>query len=325
MNNIIDYNSPKIVVTCGYASSGKSSWAKNQLKLFPDKLKLVCKDDLRAMLDNGRNSKGNENFILGVRDHIIREAVKAGKSIIVADTSLSLTHESHIASLANGRAELEMVFFDVSIETCIKRDRERPNSVGEKVIRSMENMFLQQKRSLSSKPFKVHIITEADQEKELTGSVVTLTATNSSVYAQDPSLPECVIYDIDGTVALMNGKRGPFEWHKVSMDSVNESVANIVRMENLVGTPVFAVSGRDGSCRQATENWLSANNIPFDALFMRPAGDFRKDTEIKKEIFEREFMNKHFVKYVLDDRTQVVKMWREQLELTVLQVAQNDF
>jgi hypothetical protein len=87
---------------------------------------------------------------------------------------------------------------------------------------------------------------------------------------------------------------------------------------------VFAVSGRDGSCRELTENWLAANNIPFDGLFMRPVGDMRKDSIVKMEIFENEFKGKYNIKFILDDRNQVVAMWRS-LGLTCLQVADGDF
>ncbi len=317
----IDYSKPKIILTCGLPGSAKSTWAKNQLKLFPNKIKLVCKDDLRLMLDAGESSKGNEIFLLGIRDQIIQDAIKTGKSVIVADTNLSAKHERHIDTLSHGRADLEMVFFDVSVETCIKRDGERTPRVGKKVIRSMENLFNDQKKSLSSKSFKVHVITEQDQEMEFSSSVV---ANTEEKYIQDIELPHCIIFDIDGTVALMNGKRGPYDWHKVSMDDVNEPVAGIVKMEYESEVPVFAVSGRDGSCRDLTENWLTANGIPFDGLFMRPAGDSRKDTIIKKEIFEREFKGKYYIKYILDDRDSVVKQYRD-IGLTCIQVAPGSF
>jgi hypothetical protein len=139
----------------------------------------------------------------------------------------------------------------------------------------------------------------------------------------DPSLPTVIIYDIDGTVAKMNN-RSPFDWSRVHEDSVNEPVAELVRELYCAGWPMVAVSGRDGSCRELTENWLRANNIPFDGLFMREAGDTRKDSIVKMEIFEREFKGKANVRFILDDRNQVVAMWRS-LGLTCLQVADGDF
>jgi hypothetical protein len=118
--------------------------------------------------------------------------------------------------------------------------------------------------------------------------------------------------------------RSPFDWSKVHEDSVNEPVADIVRKYEKAGYLVFAVSGRDGSCRELTRNWLIANNIPFDGLFMRAPGDTRKDSIVKMEIFENEFKGKFNIKFVLDDRNQVVNMWRS-LGITCLQVADGNF
>ena len=61
-----------------------------------------------------------------------------------------------------------------------------------------------------------------------------------------------------------------------------------------------------------------------DELFMRPTGDTRKDSILKKEIYDNHIKGKYNVKYVLDDRDSVVEMWREQ-GLTCLQVAPGDF
>ena len=57
---------------------------------------------------------------------------------------------------------------------------------------------------------------------------------------------------------------------------------------------------------------------------MRKNGDFRKDFIIKKEIYEKFIKPKYEVLFVLEDRDQAVKMWREE-GLTCLQVAPGNF
>lgn len=64
--------------------------------------------------------------------------------------------------------------------------------------------------------------------------------------------------------------------------------------------------------------------MAYDWLYMRPEGDVRKDTEIKREIFDNYIRDKYRVLFVLDDRNSVVKMWRD-LGLKCLQVAEGDF
>lgn len=58
-------------------------------------------------------------------------------------------------------------------------------------------------------------------------------------------------------------------------------------------------------------------------LLMRPKKDNRKDSVIKKELFDK-IKDKYNIQYVFDDRDQVVEMWRE-LGLTCLKVADGNF
>jgi hypothetical protein len=57
---------------------------------------------------------------------------------------------------------------------------------------------------------------------------------------------------------------------------------------------------------------------------MRKRNDFRKDFEVKREIYEAQIANRFDVLCVFDDRQQVVDMWRE-VGLVCLQVAAGDF
>jgi hypothetical protein len=52
---------------------------------------------------------------------------------------------------------------------------------------------------------------------------------------------------------------------------------------------------------------------------MRQAGDMRKDSIIKSEIFWENVAPNYDVKMVIDDRPQVTRMWRS-IGLNVLQV-----
>jgi hypothetical protein len=125
----------------------------------------------------------------------------------------------------------------------------------------------------------------------------------------NPDLPDCYLYDIDGTVAQMNG-RGPFEWMKVDTDLPRVAVINIIYDLNARGHNMIAVSGRDGVCKDLTRTWLADNGVPVHDFFIRPAGDNRKDTLIKEEIYNQHIKGKYNVLGVFDDRRQVVGMWR---------------
>jgi len=309
--------SQTLYITVGLPASGKSTWAKKLVADNPNTYKRVNKDDLRAMLDVGHWSNGNEQFVLETRDFIVREALKDGKSVIVDDTNLSSKHQSRLESIVshvNRGITIKIVLFNTSVEECIARDSQRSGSakVGAKVINMMATSFERRKAELNSSSFEVIVIDNGTQPVNAVEPV-----------AYDPNLEDIVIFDIDGTVALMSN-RSPFDWARVHEDAVNQPVADLVRLIDDSGIPVIALSGRDGSCRTLTENWLVANNIPFDDLFMRAAGDSRKDSIVKMEIYNEHIRGKYNVKFILDDRNQVVDMWRS-LGLPCFQVAPGNF
>jgi hypothetical protein len=57
---------------------------------------------------------------------------------------------------------------------------------------------------------------------------------------------------------------------------------------------------------------------------MRKKGDFRKDSVVKKEIYEKYIKDNFNILFCLDDRNQVVNMWRE-IGIKCLQVQDGDF
>jgi predicted kinase len=139
----------KILMLRGLPASGKSTYAKELLVKYPGQYKRVNKDDLRNMLDGGKWSKENEQFILVLRDLIIINVICVQqKNVIVDDTNLAPIHLEHIKQLIGTNAIVEVKDFTaVPLEECIRRDKTREASVGEKVIRGMYNQFLKPKHT----------------------------------------------------------------------------------------------------------------------------------------------------------------------------------
>jgi hypothetical protein len=143
---------------------------------------------------------------------------------------------------------------------------------------------------------------------------------------KDAELPKAIICDIDGTIALV-GDRNLFD-PTSGEDGLNYPIANILQVydqQTIFDVSLLLITGRDEKYRKHTENWLSKHGIThYKKLYMRPTGDFRKDFVVKKEIYEQEIQDVFEVLFVLEDRDQVVKMWRGE-GLTCLQVAYGDF
>jgi hypothetical protein len=128
-------------------------------------------------------------------------------------------------------------------------------------------------------------------------------------YVPDLNLPGAYLFDIDGTLAHMAG-RSPYDYTRVHEDAVDESVAHLSNALN-VEHHIVIMSGREDSCRPETETWLQDNNIRYDELHMRPAGDTRADSTVKAELFNQHVRDRFHVRGVIDDRNQVVRMWRD--------------
>lgn len=134
--------------------------------------------------------------------------------------------------------------------------------------------------------------------------------------------PFCVICDIDGTIAE-RGDRGPFHWDKVHLD---KPIAVIIDLLRLL-TPTYAiilVSGRSDDSLPLTLAWLKEHDVPYHSILMRKGNDNRRDAVVKRELYEQQIKPHFNVQFVLDDRNQVVDMWRS-IGLVCLQVAPGNF
>jgi len=292
----------KIILTRGLPASGKSTWAKEQVAKGNGKVKRVNKDDLRDMIDAGIWSKTNEQMILNARDALVALFIsnKEVETVIVDDTNFEEKHFNTMVGYADSYTKLcnrditveYKDFLDVSLDECLHRDSLRAKPVGEKVIKGMHQRYI------------LPTIKDAPVANKKGNSI---------------------IVDIDGTLAH-RCDRNWFEYEKVDQDHLDVVVYGIVEAFQKKGYTILIVSGREGTevCRQKTLAWLDKHKVPYYDLMMRKEGDHRRDSIVKKEIYDTLIKDKFDVEFVLDDRKSVCDMWRE-IGLKCLQVAPGDF
>ena len=150
---------------------------------------------------------------------------------------------------------------------------------------------------------------------------------------------DLIVCDLDGTlcdiehrthwVQVPSGVRKNWDafFSEVPNDTVNEPVLEVLdtfRYDQYRREIVFC-SGRPERCRSDTVEWLKKHDFldGYYELYMRKDGDFRRDDIVKEEILN-EHIDKERVQFVLDDRNQVVDMWRRN-GLTCFQVAEGNF
>lgn len=137
--------------------------------------------------------------------------------------------------------------------------------------------------------------------------------------------PTAVICDIDGTLAHMVN-RGPYDTSRYMEDEPDYFIRDIfdsICIRNKAANII--VSGRSEDFRDVTERWLHSYGIVYKHLYMRPSGNKLNDAIVKREIYENLIEPAYNVICVLDDRNRVVNMWRNELGLRCLQVADGDF
>lgn len=303
----------QMILTVGLPASGKTTWAMGCVAENPDTIN-VNRDDLRFMLFGGYTGKpDDENRVTTIQRAIIKDGFKRGKSVIVSDTNLNRKFTRQLVDLAiDWGAEVKFEYFTTSVSECVLRDITRgrigQRSVGSDVIEGM------------AKRYKV---AEGMFDDLLTSGV------EFEPYVPDKKLPNAIIVDLDGTVALHN--RSPYDYDSLHTDSPNAPIIDIVNNERDLGTHILFTSGRPDSHYDMTIEWLDkhvgidpVSDPDYSKLFMRKTGDTRMDAIVKGEIFDAKIRHNYNVLYCLDDRNQVVDAWRK-MGLTCLQVAPGDF
>lgn len=267
----------------GLPGCGKSTDARKRVAESNGTAVEISKDDLRNELHGGVWSKSNEKEVVAEQNRRIEEALLSGKDVYVHDTNFDPYHRTRFQNIGTkcGADVCLIDFTDVPIEECIRRDSLRTGKahVGEDVIRNMASRYK-----------VVPVITEK--------------------YPDTPGLPNCIICDIDGTIANLNG-RNPFDVTTVYNDLVRENVVGCVK--HLVDTHncfLFFFSGRNSKCHFDTTEWLN-KKAGFSSysykLVMRPNGDERRDSILKNEMFDKHIRGIFNVLAVFDDRPQVLK------------------
>ena len=278
----------KLILTVGISASGKTTWAEEQQRQ-QKRLFNINRDKIRFdIVQPGSNwstykhNKKNESKVTELEFTAAITAVDCGADIIISNTNLNPKTRKFWKKFAEESGyEFEIKEFPITLEEAIKRDNLRQNGVGEQVIRKQYQQWL-----------------------EYIGR---------KTYVPNEELPKCIIVDIDGTVAEMNGRK-PFEWDKVDTDLPRQFVIDIVTgYANKHNCSIVFLSGRDGCCYDKTRDWLDkyiGNDVQW-ILSMRAEKDNRKDSIVKEEIFWNIVAPNYNVLGVFDDRPQVLQMWHE--------------
>lgn len=308
----------KIIILVGISGSGKSTFAKNYVETHRDTV-IISRDSIRMSLFGFNDSTYGDyyNGDITAREKTVTEffnsqvwnALEKGYDVICDNTHLNM---SYINVYKMFSVPLEVRVFDTNIDLCVQRDFEREKSVGIDVVMKQYKQF----EKLLKSNFKEDI-------KEFNNELINIYETCKKEIWMF-SKPDCVVFDLDGTLCHTDGNRSPYEYTKVGLDRADSDISELADIiGNSKDLNVIICTGRDNICREETFNWLKDNCFKYEGLYMRKAGDKRKDNIVKPELW-REIQKKFNIISIVEDRKRVVNIARK-LGYKCLQVENGDF
>ena len=302
-----------VIICKGLPGSGKSTWSLDYLKKHPGQTKRVNKDEIRTMLDGSIGNFEDEKIVLSIRDFVIEKALSSHFDVVVDDTNFRDTHFYAICAAAKrvGNVRVFEKYFEVSLKDALARNKARAKQVPEDVIIKMFET------NIKGRPIELRDLYFGPKAEYL--------REENLKARMEPGLPKAIIVDIDGTLALNFSMRDYYDVERIGEDSLNSTIADLIALYHKSGHTIIMVSGRDEETRDRTAEWLMKYRISYEKLLMRPAGDSRSDTIIKKEIYDEFLKGRYNVILAIDDRRKVCRLWREELGIPVLQLDDVDF
>ena len=277
----------KATILIGISGSGKSTYiAQNTHDQFGPSV--ISKDNIRKSLIKNYNPnknlwdqysfKDNEDSINSLFDIQLREAAKNKQNIIIDNTNLSKSKNERLERLLKnyGYVEINIINFNLTdnINFYLENNQNRINTIP---MRAINDQYL---------------LAAQSGYLELSSSNIALV-------------------DIDGTVAI-KCDRSPFEYNKADNDTPNQYVIDTINAlyETKRIDYIQFLSGRESYSYELTRDWLIRHGFDMNKhrLLMRKTRDCRRDSIIKNEIYES-CLKQNNIKYLFDDRNQVVDMW----------------
>lgn len=289
---------PKMTLLVGPPGSGKSTLAKQY--------------EAKGYVRISQDDQGK-----GGHQDLFRDSGREGKDIVVDRMNFNVQQRlNYLSHAKTHNYETEIVVIHESYETCLKRAiarQDHPTIHDETGARAaLQTFFTKYERPLPGEADSIRFIyPEGDK-------------------------PKVIVCDLDGTLCDVEHRRHhvrPPEGVKknwaaffadIPKDPANEWCLDILSSFNARGTRIVFCSGRDDNQRKMTEDWLKKHCGFLWTLYMRNRHDSRQDSIVKEIILDFELLTRYKPYFMIDDRKQVVEMWRRR-GFVCLQCDEGDF
>lgn len=342
----------ELIVLSALPAAGKSTFRREWIVEDPANREYINYDELRIEMygEDWKFNHTQENAMKQRAAARASGALSLGKSVLIDNTNLTSRARDSWKNLAKQfNAEYIQIDLDTPVEECVRRDRLRTGKarVGRAVIERMAlftGWIDWSNRELYPRNFIIvdmdGTIANCDARRKLALEGPTKhkrirpgdgpSSKIVPILADEITIP-CPEEEkvVDRQCPVCNGKpKKNWDLFYQNIDK-DPPISPIIRAISAIADhlmlDVLIVSGRPiDKAGISTEDWLYENIDQFwiRHLFMRNTNDYREDFVVKQEILD--LLPKNRIKYVFDDRDQVVQMWRRN-GLTCLQVADGKF
>lgn len=313
----------RLVILVGPPGSGKSTYSKQMNHIL---------DGVPTYTRISQDDMGREMHF----QHFL-EAKNNGENIIIDRMNFDKKQrERYIKPAKEAGYEIKIVIFHVPRQTCFERMMERESHPTINGNFPADGLGILEDR-IGDKNWKAHqansaldtFFTKYERVEDSEADIVLR-------LGWDANRHSAIICDLDGTLCNIEHRlkhvkheiRKHNRWDlfnkEIPNDGLNKWCKEIISKFYGEFHDVILCSGRVDSTRDDTVLWLEKHYINYDKLLMRHRSDFRQDYIIKEIILDFEILPRYKILFAIDDRKQVVDMWRRR-GLVCLQCEEGNF
>lgn len=319
-----------LIISHGLPAAGKSEWAQDMAVRYPDRVVHVNHNiiRLRRFGTDYKESgyfKKHELEINQIKDTLMEDAWKAGKTVILSDPNLKETELPSIVNKARERGiSFGQKYFELSLEESLRRNHWRLSHGGfhlsERNIINMARDAIGRDGRL--KEFRIGEKMAFAYDRAGTDDERFVNAWNAKQQEKYPIKSKLLAnFDMDGTLAdtrtisnqfLAQNLRDFHGFHKASeFVPPNEAVLRDMFRAHEAGLTISVTTARLEAYSGETTRWLENNNAPVSILKHRHEGDKRPDHDAKVDMIA-EFRRDGFeIAHAWDDNPSAIAAFKE--------------
>lgn len=141
---------PSVVVLCGPAACGKSTFAARHFR----RSHVISSDLCRQLVCDDETDQRYHAQTFALLNFLVGQRLTINRICVIDSTAITAGARRSLLDLGRKhRVRTELFLFDIPLEQCLERDRTRPRSVGPKVIEEQYQLFKQAQQSVRSEGF----------------------------------------------------------------------------------------------------------------------------------------------------------------------------